>query len=856
MPDSALGRGGAMQGGSQNRQAGVIAEEYGDTARGLLPGSGLASVAERGGEHGIEGLPASHESEALNAAPATTQTQMNSAPAAEHNDLRRFSTSPKLPDLSRMSGFGDDLFSSSGLFPNAKGQSGLAGNTRPWVSNQGAAGSGEPVVAGGARDQLPALPAPQSAVSNLGPDADAESAVPRHASSTRAKADAAPIPPNEIGPAIGQPLREDVSSAAVVASEQQPPAADASHEVTSCETQEPAPIAVRPSIPGGWVTETATTPSDLPASSLAGPSQDALDEATKSLVVISGTENNAEPEVVSLASDKPQQSEPEKTDDTMEAGLTQEEISLPAHPASPRALPPLQTSSPTLSTSFNTPSQQIAASAQIRDMSPSGAHSAESSSPIPADATPHHAEITPTAPLKNARRELQNVEASAIMSPDLSHRPFGTRPTLDTSNNSPMKDSDVLSDEIFKSLSPMQSFDGAAEGARGSTAAYHAAANSMRESSYLGDVYGDYWAATDDRPEPVSLAVGKTGQPEKPENPSSPPGAPTQAAAASPSPSPPPANASEARTGSADGGTHRRNFSWEAGSAGPAPASAPPSTAELPVEQKAAGSGLENFGISVAELAAPVPQPLQLSPNSKKRQSAMELNADSAPEVNQAAGGTLLPKLLADRDTPSPMSVLSERQGGTNRLSLAEEKIFFQDSTSLVAPSPPLELHPALVDDHQLPEVVVPASPLRRKTTVETVNVFPFRSIMEQPSPAERIKHYNQARLQVSEIDTGLAEWMEAMMARHPEHAQAGFALPVAAPNTQQGPQGLAMPMPLGNTIHLPPLPSLGALGHSSNQVGTKGKELLMAAGKAGKGFGKGLLSKGRNKLRGTTGDK
>jgi hypothetical protein len=37
--------------------------------------------------------------------------------------------------------------------------------------------------------------------------------------------------------------------------------------------------------------------------------------------------------------------------------------------------------------------------------------------------------------------------------------------------------------------------------------------------------------------------------------------------------------------------------------------------------------------------------------------------------------------------------------------------------------------------------------------------------------------------------------------------------------------------------------------------MGAKSKELLMAAGKAGKGFGKGLLSKGRNKLRGT-GDK
>ncbi|KAG7291513.1 hypothetical protein NEMBOFW57_001532 [Staphylotrichum longicolle] len=84
---------------------------------------------------------------------------------------------------------------------------------------------------------------------------------------------------------------------------------------------------------------------------------------------------------------------------------------------------------------------------------------------------------------------------------------------------------------------------------------------------------------------------------------------------------------------------------------------------------------------------------------------------------------------------------------------------------------------------------------------------------MEMPSPAERIKHYNETRWQFSAVKTGLDDWLEEMMSRHPEHA----------------------------SDH-----SLSGLGHSSGQVGTKSKELFMAAGKAGKG----LFSKGRNKLR------
>jgi hypothetical protein len=130
---------------------------------------------------------------------------------------------------------------------------------------------------------------------------------------------------------------------------------------------------------------------------------------------------------------------------------------------------------------------------------------------------------------------------------------------------------------------------------------------------------------------------------------------------------------------------------------------------------------------------------------------------------------------------------------------------------------------------------------------------------MEMPLPSERIKHYNETRWQFSAMDTGLDEWLRVMMSKHPEHANAVWSIQGAAPQTQQGGQGATQTHHgVGQSLRSPAhlhMPhqlqqGLSGLGHSSGQVGTKSKELLMAAGKAGKG----LFSKGRNKLRGTGG--
>jgi hypothetical protein len=269
-------------------------------------------------------------------------------------------------------------------------------------------------------------------------------------------------------------------------------------------------------------------------------------------------------------------------------------------------------------------------------------------------------------------------------------------------------------------------------------------------------------------------------------------------------------------------------------------------------EQKALGSGAENVAPPTEKLEAwAKAEPSQPSLGSEGRKSADDLRAESAPELNP--GATLAPTPVPARPIPpSPVSDLTDRQSGAKRLSLAEEKIVLQDSASPFTP-PPLEQHPVFAETRRPQRDEPPSAPSPK-------NILGFRNIMEMPLPSERIKHYNETRWQFSAVDTGLDEWLRMMMAKHPEHANAVWSIQGAAPQTQQSGQGATQTHHgVGQSLRSPAhlhMPhqlqqGLSGLGHSSNQVGTKSKELLMAAGKAGKG----LFSKGRNKLRGT-GDK
>ncbi|KAK4234019.1 hypothetical protein C8A03DRAFT_38230 [Achaetomium macrosporum] len=827
-------------------------------SQALQPADGFAPIAERKSEYGIEGILASYRTEQPGVQSATAQEQEKSAESQKfvqsvsHEALRRFSKSPQLPDLSRMSGFGEDLFSSS-FFPSS-------GLRSPVSASFPTSGQVERVSTEPAEPTVPATAGPpgpsadtathQSVASITERVSGSEDRTSRPVSSVNLNSDALsslPDAPNRDQP-IGQPLQQGKPSASQPvfdATEQHASAAVSPREPASHTADPPATTATRPPMPGGWVTETLSTPGELPGN------------ATEPKGVPSETDAAAAERVAaSLNVTKIPQTEPQEAA-LLKGTDTAKASPVPSHPASPHILPPLRTSSPALSTKFGMGSQQATPEVQLRNVSPSpGIQTIESSSPMPTSADTEHSEVTPTAPL-NPRRATPDVRA--ISQSPVPPAPFEAAPALEVSTDSPVKDSDVLSEEILKSLSPGQPVAGVTNIAEGSTTTSHApVADPTRESSYLGDVYGDYWATTEDKADPGVLAAGRADEPEKTAQNHSPlsPDPPTdiQAVVGSPrgstSSSIPsiitPAKGPEiqAETATENGGLRRR-FSWEAALEGSVPVSLSSPGAALSTEQKALGSGAETVGAPAAKLTAPETEPSRAVQSSEGMKSADDLRAESAPEV-------LGPTPSADRrrGSPSPLSAPSDEQNDSKRLSLAEEKIVLQP----VLPSPPLEQHPvfAATQESRRAEPPIPPSPQ---------NILGFRNIMEMSLASERIRHYNETRWQFSTVDTGLDDWLKAMLSRHPEHANAVLSYSsAAAPQIQQGSQGAAQAAGQGGRapayLHMPHLQhGLGGLGHSSNQMGTKSKELLMAAGKAGKGFGKGLLSKGRNKFRGT-GDK
>lgn len=815
--------------------------EDNEIGRTLNYGAGLAPIAERQSEYGFDGFLASYGAEASAESPVAhgqdAEAQKSVQPVS-HEDIRRYSTSPQLPNLSRMSGFGDDLFSSTSLFPASGLRSPLSGSMQLPTSGQSIPEGDESAAAAAeAPGQLATSPTPQGVTSSAAATGAAS-----------ARADAGPSPPNE--PDQDRPVGLSHQAAArpvLGASEQQTPAADAAREPASPTEKQVAPLAVRPQLPGGWVSETPSTPAELAASSPAGYSRETLDKAVKSRGTLATISQS---EVISSDVSSRRQSEIEPGVTSKADAAKERSASKSPHPASPRDPPPLSSPSPVPSlTKSDMGARQATPEGLNRNASPAPAALATKTG----GPTPAHTEIAPTAPL-NTRRGTPDSNGSSR--PVLTS-PFPTASAQDSSSHSPVKDSDLLSEEIIKSLSPPQTAGSFTDAAEGSTAAYQAAAaDPMRESSYLGDVYGDYWSTAEDKAEPGLL---KTLNAEKVADlPPLPAGLPeanvTTPAADSldlSSPSTPshatPAEDSNMEPKSALGHSGlKKQFSWEASPHGATSAAdsgpeavSPPETEPL-VEQKALGSGVENVGRLASGASTPEAEPRPLSQAQEAQKSAEDLRAESAPEFNPAA--TLGSTLGLDRRVQSPSSSLdsTDRPGDDKRLSLAEEKIALQDS------HPTLEHHPVFSGSQPARQDEPQAAPSAK-------NILGFRNIMELPLPTDRIKHYNETRWQFSAVDTGLDEWVQAMMSKHPEHANEVMSHPGVAPQPQQGGQGIGLGGRVPAHIHIPPSlqHGLSGLGHSSNQVGTKGKELFMAAGKAGKG----LFSKGRNKLRGT-GDK
>lgn len=821
-------------GGAQPRRSSFGRDDGTDANRaGLL--QPLATVAERKSEYGFDGLninPGSGSSSPLplpetpkigiarepshrKPAPPTLahpQPQVrlqqptdpdpiddsSSVRAPESEPAKRYSSSPKLPDLSRLSGFGSDFFSGPGDLlsgaPSAIQEDMPADNVEavpePGSGSAGSAGSKS-------KKLLPDTPQQFSI--------NAEAPVPETVThQTRPLALTSPIHPTD-------------SSAAL---DRQP---------------QPQSKPFRPSLPGSWVSETAT-PGEM-----ATPAYTAS-EAAGGLAINSpiseGEEDSShiQPPAPPIHSSGGKDLSDSDSDSDTRSEKSEREL--------PPTLAPLRiTPSPSKDDGGFAP--------------PPPPHKDQ-------DLTPGRAtSVLPPAPLQPRKGEepSQRLPITRVE----------TTSTMD--NTSPMGESDVLRDEIMRSLSPIGpsnehlNIAGGRQGSAGPSDDPF-----TRESAYLDDVYGDYWSGGQEK-KPQTGSPGATPTAETPaavlNRPSSP--EQTQPVAIISPPVTEPLTETGGNLSESERPAPRVDrFSWEAGSE--KINSTTPGTLSTPGAPSPAKTALP---ISPSVVVAP-PQlsPETAAPDEDTSRSAPVLDSNDTSQLKVSTGDNILSHevlqastarpLSASMEPPSPVSVTPEPVAAEN-VPLPRDSGSHRFSLDQAAPGPITSESPTR-DEQPLPSAPADlASRSRGSSDVDKVPVMNFKDIMALPSSNERISKYVATRTQFAAMDSGLDDWLEAM-ASGPEHANASDSFSYAM-------GGLDVPLPLSSTtggqqhpqlnasssnVHAPPnLRPTGSMSsgqqlglsdfkHTSAQVGTKGKDLLFAAGKAGKG----LLSKGKNKLK------
>ncbi|KAK2601197.1 hypothetical protein N8I77_010664 [Diaporthe amygdali] len=775
--------------------------DEGDANRSLRP---LDTVAERKSEYGFDGLminpaesappkpevptqfeprnasvpePKSQPEPSISSQPQPPtlhHPQATLDPGTTAEPVKRYSTSPKLPLLSRMSGFGGDFFS------------------------------------GG-----------------LGFTADS--------------------PKSSEPPTDSTPTRTDASGGDDITHAPRTVNDGHSSAPQSSEPRQAKPS--RPSFPGAWVSETATTPGEMatPGSNIAATSGD--------VPSISESPEDAHLKPAPLRTPSPGSASAFSAHN--EQQLTRSGSTSPANHQYLEATAerPIPQGGPTRDFTLDQDSQDKARAR--RDM-------------------------TPIAPLQPRKGSF--VEESSEQPRDHITR-VDTVSTAD--NASPLKESDVLRDEIMRSLSPVRPSDGHMEAPRDESA--------LRESAYLNDVYGDYWSGEDKPPE-VPLKQQDSREPEPT------PAAKDEEADATPKPpahpafepvktdtAPPAIPAAEPEPSMP--ALRRERFSWEAASNSGGNSAQPSPTKQATTE-------------SPETLTSPVTAARQEDPSSPHGDgrtspllSLPTLNfadSDISPQVVSAVSTHPPGQGLTASDTQSPQSntsgqdVLSpEADEGANRnLYPTEDKMLVQSPMSPLSPMEPIPI--PMPDDEEAqratspppaaePEgVPLPRSPSptqaggagEKRQSQIAYNNMSLKQILQLPSPADRVQKMQETRDHFAALEAGLAAWL-ADMAAQPAHENAmasyGYALsgedaelwgtkggaariPLNAPaetgEEGAGGGGAAGAPHVGRTASTSI--NMGNLVHHSGQAGAKGKELLQSAGK----MGKGLLSKGKNKLR------
>ncbi|KAK2017954.1 hypothetical protein LZ32DRAFT_522406 [Colletotrichum eremochloae] len=437
---------------------------------------------------------------------------------------------------------------------------------------------------------------------------------------------------------------------------------------------------------------------------------------------------------------------------------------------------------------------------------------------------------------------------------------------------SPVKESDKLREEIMRSLSPVRPTSDSNHFSTSNTSQRLSPAiddSGTRESTYLHGVYDDYWAAGDDKPD-MSALSSKQLEPER--------GLAADQDISNVSPLSPRKEALE-RSPSLG-----RRFSWEAGSEQVTPKPSDAQTQPLPEAVLSSASTTKDATPSERlhhEMQAGLSELVREAEHTQSPTELVDAHIgvpqDSGAVSHQVSQVSSASRDDMDTEATEPLSLLSESTAPARRPSPAEEKSMARVASDPVFPSPPPGDNPAQAQPVEGLSPPLSPVPLQQQPA-QPVKITTFKEIMELASPSERINKYNETRAQFASMDSGLNNWLVTLKSQHPEHANATSSFGIGATGPGQSQSSPTTSQPASQQPYYQqylnasnPNLSVGAPGrppassvpsgsshspssdfrHSSGQVGAKGKGLLLAAGKAGKG----LLSKGKSKLRGT-GDK
>ncbi|KAJ9160821.1 hypothetical protein NKR19_g2857 [Coniochaeta hoffmannii] len=746
-------------------------------------------------------------------------------------ELRRLSTSPKLPELGRLSVFGFDLFSSS------------TSSDAPTSSSFNLPGTSPP-------PPVPALPSAHSIVSPSSPLSTViESPSPSSAQSAPAhddlleQAQEGQRSRDPAGPVFNEGTQlptapnaiptEDSAGSSAASSDVVPTQPNARHtEPSHGEYGSPSgnsspdldPASARP----GGATDLPQR-AESPATSITN-----LHAPSRSLTMVTPDPQASQLGIsapVAIARDDPGSFEGEGQP-TSDSKLALHPL-LAQHAQQAKAIPPQVLPPPDLPGSLATDYDSYIQSSSTDDAAVPSSQTADNGRsdggnvepPTPkarlgedtsTDTTPLHPSTAPPPPPVEITRGETYV--TAVESPS------GLE-----DEGSPIK-SDKLSAEILRSLSPgaPKPTTATVESPGGGNRLTDKPSGAARESSFLPDLYDDYWsfagtgnaadanAAPDvpvnptsdavpaalkvhaDDPRPASLIVAKDDTTHTQSPPPSLPGATPRSSVDVFK------TDVEAKTVELHRPVLRNRFSWE------------------------------RDGVEAAKIDVQV-EPKSLSAK-QDTSSTIDTHPAEIPAADVAASTSAEPMVKQPRaPSPSPAFEVENKAVTDNRS---------KSPTGSVQPNSPV-LSPAVSDP--VPEIG-PDHVHLHPGPLSSNPVLTWQEIMAVPSQTDRIGELNKARAHYAAAETGLPTILENFASMHPDIVDARLAggptSPVYAYNapTDQDAGGLLSPTALGTT------PTIASRHHSNPtaHIGAKSKELFATAGKASKGFFSTLKAKGK----------